>query len=184
MEDDEKSFLSERSPSEDFLKRLIREQSTLTDLLRSIESDARLMDASLEDAHDVAVRICQFVKRDVFGPDSSLDPFAYWDYYNNFELARLDENDIHEVYADDLERHRKRQRKDLGVAESDSDKFAVVKRRRGYISTLVALHSQVSSILELVGTRDGSAGRPPEDSAAGSGEMRGHVCPESRRPPG
>jgi hypothetical protein len=70
------------------------------------------------------------------------------------------------------------------VAESDSDKFAVVKRRRGYITTLVVLHSQVSSILELLGARDGSAGRPPEDSAAGSGEMPGHVCTESRRPPG
>jgi hypothetical protein len=159
MEDHEKLV---RPESEDVLlpdavEELARQQSTLTDLLHSIDDDARLMDASLEDAHEIAASICKVIKQSAFGPRGPLDPFLYRDNHDILESARLDENDTHEVYADDLERHRRRQRKDLTVAESDADKFAVVKRRRGYITTLRALHAQISCILELLRSRHASS---------------------------
>lgn len=122
----------------------------LTDFLTSIDDNARLMDANLDDAHEIAVSVSKVVRREVFGPHGLLDLRSYRDSYDTFESVRTDESDIYEVYADDLERHRKRQRKDLGLTESDSDKFVVVKRRRGYISALSALQAQVSEILVLV----------------------------------
>jgi hypothetical protein len=153
MEDRKGSPLTEDPSSEGPVEQLDRQQKTLRDFLDSIEDDARLMDASAEDAHQIAVSICKMVKEGIFGPDGALDRFSYQDAYNIFERTRADENDIYEIYADDLQRHQKRQRKDLGVAESDSDKFVVVTRRRGYISTLTALQAQVSDILDLLPAR-------------------------------
>jgi hypothetical protein len=150
MEKQESSPRAEPAAAEDVVTRLARQQSTLTDFLSSIDGDARLMDASLDDAHEIAVSIGQAVRQGVFGSHGPLDLRSYRDSYDTFESVRADESDIYEVYADDLERHRKRQRKDLGLAESDSDKFVVVKRRRGYISALTALQAQVSDILNLV----------------------------------
>jgi len=152
MEDRKSSPLTEDPSPKGFVEQLVSQQSTLRDFLRSIEDDARLMDASAEDAHQIAVSICKVVRQSVFGPHGALDLSSYRDTYNIFEHARADENDIYEVYTDDLQRQQKRQRKDLGVAESDSDKFVVVKRRRGYISTLMALQVQVSAILDLLQT--------------------------------
>ena len=129
------------------------QEATLRDFLDSIEYEARLMDASLEDAHEIAVSVCRVVKLSVFGPGRPLDLSSYRDNYRQFNAARIDESDIYEVYADDLERHQKRQRRDLAVAESDADKFAVVKRRRKYISSLAALQVQVSAILDLLDAR-------------------------------
>jgi hypothetical protein len=149
--EDRKSFpLTGDLSSEDSVEQLDRRRKTLRDFLESIEDDPRLMDASAEDAHQIAVSICKMVKQSIFGPDGALDRSSYQEAYNIFERTRAAENDIYEVYADDLQRHQKRQRKDLGVAESDSDKFVVVARRRGYISTLTALQAQVSDILDLL----------------------------------
>lgn len=111
------------------------------------------MDANAEDAHQIAVSIGKAVRESVFGPPGLVDRCSHGDAYDEFERARADESDIYEVYADDLRRHQRRQRKDLGVAESDSDKFVVVKRRREYISTLRALHARVSAIVDLLHTR-------------------------------
>lgn len=147
MEKEESSTRAEPTAAEDVVARLDQQQSTLSDFLRSIEDDGRLMDASLEDAHEIAVSLGQAVRQSVFGPRGPLNLLSYQD---TFESVRADESDIYEVYADDLERHRKRQRMDLGLAESDSDKFIVVKRRRGYISTLTTLQAQVSHLLELL----------------------------------
>jgi hypothetical protein len=147
MESHENVPLAEQVSPEDCIARLVRQQTTLTELLSSVQDDARRLDASLDDAHEIAVSICQVVRRSVFGRDGPLDLPAYRDNCDTFEATCVDESDIHEVYADDLERHRKRQRKDLGLAESDSDKLTVVKRRRIYISALAALQAQVSGIL-------------------------------------
>ncbi len=132
------------------MERLILHHSILIDLLHSLEDDPRLMDASLEDVHELATLICRIVKRNVFGPHGPLDPFSRRDIYDRLDCARVDESDVYEVYAEDLERYQRRQRKDLGVAELDSDKFAVVKRRREYICTLAALQTQLSGVLDVL----------------------------------
>jgi hypothetical protein len=141
---------SERSSYNDAVERLARLQLTLTNLLRPVEDDARLMDASLEDAHELTNNIRSIVKQLVFNalcpPNSSPNEADY----NAFEGARIDENDMYEIYADDLKRYQKRQRKDLAVAESDSDRLALVRRRRAYISALLAFKAQVSGMLDYV----------------------------------
>jgi len=131
-------------------KRLAELESTLINVLRAIDDDARLMDANLEDAHKLAGEIGSTVKHGVFGHLGLLDPSAYRENHEDFEAARVDEKDIYEVYADDLERHRKRQRKNLSVAESDSDKITIVKRRRIYIFALQAFQTRASEILSCM----------------------------------
>jgi hypothetical protein len=150
MEDLKNSPSMEDPSPEGCVEQLDRQHSTLRSFLGSIEDNARLMDASAEDAHQIAVSICKVVRQSVFGPHGALDMPSHRDIYNIFERARADENDIYEVYTYDMERHRKRQRKDLGVTESDSDKLVVVKRRRDYIATLMALQAVVSAILDLL----------------------------------
>jgi hypothetical protein len=134
--------------------RLAAQEEILRALLTSVEYETRLIDASLEDAHEIANTIGRIVKADVFGPDGPLALSAYPDNYRKFDVARVAENDLYEVYADDMERHQKRRRKDLPVADSDADKFAIVKRRRGYIASLVALQAQAAVILDLLGAQD------------------------------
>jgi hypothetical protein len=131
-------------------ERLAELESTLINVLRPIDDDARLMDANLEDAHKLASEIGSIIKHSVFGPLGLLDPSAYRKNHEAFEGARVDEKDMNEVYVDDLERHRKRQRKNLSVAESDSDKITLVKRRRVYIFTLQAFQVQASEILSCM----------------------------------
>jgi hypothetical protein len=131
-------------------ERLAELESTLINVLRPIDDDARLMDANLEDAHKLASEIGSIVKHRVFGSLGLVDPSAYRVNQEAFEAARVDEKDMYEVYADDLERHRKRQRKNLSVAESDSDKITLVKRRRVYIFTLQAFQVQASEILSCM----------------------------------
>jgi hypothetical protein len=130
-------------------KRLALSQSTLTDLLDAIDDDSRLMDASLADAHRFVEEIFNCVAMEMFGPDGPLSPSAHQREYNAFKRARFDENDMFEVYADDLERYRKRQMKDLGVAESDSDRLILVRRRRVYISKLKAFQARASAALAI-----------------------------------
>jgi hypothetical protein len=108
------------------------------------------MDASLEDAHELTNNICSIVKQLVFDAHGPLDPSVNREDYDAFEGACVDENDMYEVYADDLKRYQKRQRKDLSVAESDSDRLALVRRRRVYIVALLAFQVQVSGILGYV----------------------------------
>ena len=126
--------------------------STLTDILQSVGDEARLMDASLDDAHEIASRVGRLVKYGVFGPDGPLPTSSHSDIYRQFEQARANESDVYEVYADDLERHQKRQRKDLTIADADADKFAVAKRRRIYIATLFEFRSQISEIVDRLAT--------------------------------
>jgi hypothetical protein len=158
MEDHEDFPRSEDPSSDDSVELLARQLSTLTDFLSCIEDDAQLIDASLKDVHEIAASICKAVKRNGFGSDGPLAPSSYRGNYDALNRARLEENDVYEVYADNLERHQKRQRRDLGVAESDSDKFAVVKRRRGYICALMALQAQVSGVLDILSAQHGSPG--------------------------
>jgi hypothetical protein len=127
---------------------LARQMSTLAKILESVGDEARLMDASLDDTHEIASRVGRLVKYGIFGPDGLLPASAHPDIYGQFEQVRADESDVYEVYADDLERHQKRRRKDLTIAEADADKFAVVKRRRTYIATLFVFHAQISEVID------------------------------------
>lgn len=119
-------------------------------MLMLVDDNPRLMDASLEDVHEIAARLAKVVKRQVFGhPDLAAEAVRR-DIGGMFEHARTSESDNYEVYVDDLERHQRRQRKDLAVADSDADKFAIVKRRRAYFATLFDLHLQISDIIDLL----------------------------------
>jgi hypothetical protein len=144
-------------PPSGVVVRLAAQDEILRALLDSVEYEARLIDASLEDAHEIANSIGRIVKADVFGPGGPLALPEYLDNYRKFDAARVVENDLYEVYADDMERHQKRRRKDLPVADSDADKFAIVKRRRGYIASLVALQTQAAVILGLLGAQESPA---------------------------
>jgi hypothetical protein len=138
------------------IERLVELQSKLANLLRPIDDDAQQMDASLQDAHEIVEEIRGFVKQTVFGPEGPLDASDYRDNYQSFEKARIEENDMREVYADDLERYATRRRKeDLGVADLDADRLALVRRRRVYLSTLRAFQDQVLALLDYL------RGRPP-----------------------
>lgn len=152
MEEQERALRpkAERPSYYDVFERLTRLQSTLTNLLRPVDDDAQLMDASLEDAHELTNNIRSTVKQLVFGANGPLDLSTIREDYDAFEGACVDKNDMYEVYADDLKRYQKRRRKDLSVAESDSDRLALVRRRRVYISALLAFQMRVSSILGCV----------------------------------
>lgn len=134
--------------SHDVTGDLAHQMSTLRRILRSVGDEARLMDASLNDTHEIANRVGSLVKYGIFRPDGPLPASAHPDIYGQFEQARADESDVYEVYADDLERHQKRRRKDLTIADADADKFAVVKRRRTYIATLFDFYVQISEIVD------------------------------------
>jgi hypothetical protein len=102
------------------------------------------MDANLADAHELVRNIRVLVEQ--FRPGGT--PVDRQQCaYDAFEFARITENDAYEVFADDLERFRKRQLLNLGVAESDSDRYALVKRRRAYIATLATCRAKVSAVL-------------------------------------
>jgi hypothetical protein len=131
------------------IQQLATLQVTLTNLLRAVDDDARRMDASLDDAHKLVEDIRTVVKFTIFSsgnpPSHSIDQKVY----NSFEQARVAENDFHEIYSEDLECYQKRRRRNLNVADSDSDKLALVKRRRVYISALLAFQIEASVILDL-----------------------------------
>ena len=119
--------------------------SALADVLCVVDDDARHLDASLGDAHEL-VRSIRTLLRQLRADGTQVD-CAQRRAYDTFELARITENDAYEVFADDLERFRKRRRLNLGVVELDSDKRALVQRRREYIATLRACQAQVSAIV-------------------------------------
>lgn len=114
----------------------------LSNILRPVADDARRMDASLEAAHSLVDKIWQAV----FGEGGAMDPSRYTDNYDALKAEREAENDMHEVYSYGLERFQKREGQNLGVAESDSDKLALVKRRREYIAKLQRFQKEASKI--------------------------------------
>lgn len=126
---------------------LARQMSTLTDIVRSVGDEARLIDASLDDTHGIASRIGMLVKYGILGADELRSASFHPEIYLQFEQIRADENDAYEVYADNLERQQKRRRKDLTIADADADKAAVTKRRRTYIAILFDFHAQISEII-------------------------------------
>jgi hypothetical protein len=128
------------------------QMSTLTDLLRSVGDEAQLMDASLDDTHEIASCIGRLVAYGICGPDCPWPTSPHADTYLQFEQVRADENDVYEVYADDLERQQKRRRKDLTIADADADKAAIVKRRRTYIAILFDFRTQISEIVGRLAT--------------------------------
>ena len=125
---------------------LVQLVSTLTGILRSVGDEARLLDANLDDTHEIASRTGSLVKYEIFGPDGPRPASSHRDTFLRFEQVRADENDGYEIYGDDLERQRKRRRKDLTIADADADKTAVAKRRRIYIATLFDFQAQISDI--------------------------------------
>ena len=155
MEDQTKSSRQtwRRSSGEDPIKQLADLQSALTDLLGTVDDDPASLDASSEQAHKLVADICRSVRHDVFGPDCPLDSSVYKQAYDAFIATREAENDMYEVYGNDLECYRRRAVKELGVAESDSDRLALVKRRREYIPRLLAFHAQTKAILDYLPER-------------------------------
>jgi hypothetical protein len=142
-----------RSCGDEALGPLADLQSALTDLLAAVNDDARSLDENSEHAHQLVADICRRIRRTVFGPGCPLDPVLYQQTYDAFIATRDAENDMYEVYASDLECCRRRAVKELGVAESDSDRLALVKRRREYIPRLLAFHAQTKAILEYLPER-------------------------------
>jgi len=136
----------------ELIEDLAHQLSTLTDILRSVGDEARLMDASLDDTHEIASRAGRLVKYRIFVPDSPWPTSPHPDTYLQFEQVRTDENDVYEVYADDLERQQRRRRKDLTIADADADKTAVTKRRRIYIAILFDFRTQISEIVDRLAT--------------------------------
>ena len=124
---------------------LTRLHSVLDDVLCVIDGEARQLDASLGDTHELVRDIRTLLSR--LRSDSTSVDYAQRRAYDNFEHARVTENEAYEVFAGDLERFMKRQRLNLGVVELDSDKRALVQRRREYIATLRACQSRVSAIV-------------------------------------
>lgn len=136
-----------RAPSRSEIECVTRQLSALADVLESVDDSPRLIDASLDDVHKMTAGLAKTVKRLASESDfSGNDP--YRDSYDMFEHARSNENDTYEIYADDLERYQQRQHRDLPVADSDSDKSAVVKRRRSYIAILFELYSQIAYLVD------------------------------------
>ena len=84
----------------------------------------------------------------MFSPGGPLDPLVYKQAYDALIATRDAERDMYEVYANDLECYQERAVKGLRVAESDSDRLALVRRRRKYIPRLLAFHAQTTAILE------------------------------------
>jgi hypothetical protein len=142
-----------RSSGDDAFGPLADLQSALTDLLAVVDDDARSLDENSEHAHQLVADICRRIRRTVFGPGGPLDPVLYQQTYDAFNATRDAENDMYEVYASDLECCRRRVLKDLGVAESDSDRLVLVERRREYIRRLLVFHAQAKAILEYLPER-------------------------------
>lgn len=139
-----------RSSGDDPIRPLADLQSALTDLLDAVDDDVCSLDTSSEHAHQLVADICRRIRRTVFSPGGPLDPFLYKQTYDAFIATRDAENDMYEVYANDLECYQSRAVKELGVAESDSDRLVLVKRRREYIPRLLAFHAQTKAILEYL----------------------------------
>jgi hypothetical protein len=130
-----------------------RDLPGLAGILRAVDDDPWLMDASLEEVHAIAARLAKEVTRQAFDEAEFSASLPHEGLYHIFHQARMNESDEYEVYADDLERHQRRQRQDLPVSDSDSDKFTLVKRRRTYIASLFELHQQLSRIINLLNTQ-------------------------------
>lgn len=137
-----------RGEAHEITEDLARQMSMLTDILQYVGDEARLMDASLDDTHEIAGHVSRLVKYGIFGSDGPLSMSSHSDIYCQFEQAQADESDVYEVYADDLERHQKRRRKDLALADADADKATVTNRRRSYIAILFDFCAQVSKIVD------------------------------------
>jgi len=134
-------------------------QSALTGLLAEVDDDARRLDASSKPAHQLVTDIYRLIRRTVFGPGGPLDPVLYQQTCGAFTATREAESDMYEVYANDLECYLRRAAKELSVAESDSDRLALVNRRREYLPKLLAFQAQTTAILEFL--REGRAGASP-----------------------
>jgi hypothetical protein len=121
------------------LQRYANLQSILNEILDSVDREPRLMDAIMGEAHQLVEGFYDVLKRQVFGPGDPLDPSKMNPgTYSSFEAARAAENDMYELYENDVERYRSRQLDKLDV---------VLKRRRAYISTLQAVGAHTSAIL-------------------------------------
>jgi hypothetical protein len=123
-------------------------QSALADLLAKADDDPRSLDSNSERAHQLVTDTCRRLSRTVFSPGGPLDPLLYKQAYDALIATRDAERDMYEVYVNDLECYRERAVKGLRVTESDSDRLALVRRRRKYIPRLLAFHVQTMAILE------------------------------------
>lgn len=139
---------SQLDARDDILKRFARLQLTLTDLLDAVDGNAQWMDASLADAHRLVEEVRSCAKQTVFCSHDPINSSTFQRDYRAFEKARAEENDACEVYSDALERHQRRRVKDLCIAESDSDKLALVRRRRDYITKIIVFRANASAILD------------------------------------
>lgn len=147
----------QRTPRNDLFRQLAALHLTLKTFLGVIDEDAQLLDSSSRDGHEMAESIRTLANQRVFCTAGPLDSSVYQENHKAFEGARAAENDGYEVYADALESYQGRRGRGLGVADSTSDKSALVDQRRKYISTLSAFEAQVSAILDYLRERSSSS---------------------------
>jgi hypothetical protein len=138
------------------LKNVAELESKLAAVVSVIVDNARTLDASSEDVHKIVEDLRRALKQEAFVPGGLLDPSIYRETYNSFEVTYAAENDMYEAYVDALERYERRRVRDLSVAESDSDRLALVERRREYIPTLLEFQEQVKAILDYLAERSSS----------------------------
>lgn len=120
-------------------------QSSLAEILHSVDDDPRLMDVILEDMHQFVKGIRSVIE---WGASRLGSPSAA----AQFDDLRREENYRYELYANDLARYQAQQLKDLD---------AVLDRRRKYIPIWQDLQAQASTILDyLLREQNRDAARP------------------------
>jgi hypothetical protein len=130
----------ERLSFRDVVGEVLEEQAeTLVRFLDEIDYDVRLLDANLEYAHRSVQVTSRFVKKYVldYSLRSESDEVTI-EACTSLDEARVIESDLHELYADDLERYE----------EHGKDLDVVVKRRRKYISGLRDFQGILSLLVE------------------------------------
>ena len=143
-----------RPVPEELLERLTGLETRLADLLDPIDEIASRMDSSLKNAHELVEEIRAAVKSEVFASGGPLEPPDYQEVHGWFEDARVEENDMYEVYDHVLAHQQKRLRdKTLGTAAADEDKLAQVRRRRAYIGTLRVFRKEFAGVLDYLRER-------------------------------
>jgi hypothetical protein len=138
----------ERPAEEDAIRQLARRQSDLSALLSAVDDDASRLDSNSYQAHELVEEIHRALSHDVYGPGNLLNSSAYRESRDELQGVFAAENDMYELYTHALEHYRRRQPMNLGVAESDSDRLALVERRRAYIPKLMAVRPPVQAILD------------------------------------
>ena len=137
---------SSADPREQLAAELSALVEQLTNLLRPMQDDIRMMDANYKQAHGFANKIGKLIRTRVFSEDGFLDPAAYDKALAGFNKATALESDEYEVYSDDLDYLRKLRNQGPRLSGRDEDNRTIVRARRLYVETLRGFLTQASSI--------------------------------------